>query len=207
MDNKIRDFVEAMFAGLPKSREVVEAKLGIIETMQDKYEALLSEGKNKNEAFGTVISEFGSIDELRRELGISQEDATKAENDLEYQQFCKHFAVASTVAVALYIAAPLLFLLFEPAGQALSFTFFFLPIIVATGLFVYFGVQSERYDSKQGTKEKQEDPVTTVIFLAALVIFLLLGFWKNLWHPGWVIFLVAAMVNTLALMFRQRKSD
>ena len=40
MDNKIRDFVEAMFAGLPKSREVVEAKLGIIETMQDKYETL-----------------------------------------------------------------------------------------------------------------------------------------------------------------------
>lgn len=207
MDNKIRDFVEAMFSSLPKSREVVEAKLGIIETMQDKYEALLAGGKNENEAFGMVISELGSIDELRWEFGIPPEDATNAGRDAEYQKFHQHFAVASAVAVALYIAAPLLFLLFEPAGQALAFPFFFLPIIIATGLFVYFGMQSERYDNKQEEKEKQENPVTTVIFLAALVIFLLLGFWKNLWHPGWMIFLVAAMVNTLVLMFRQRKSD
>lgn len=87
MDNKIRDFVEAMFAGLPKSCEVVEAKPGIIETMQDKYEALLSGGKNEHEEFGTVISEFGSIDELRREFGIPPEDATNAGHDAEYQKF------------------------------------------------------------------------------------------------------------------------
>ncbi len=39
--------------------------------MEDKYTELIKDGKTENEAVGIVISEFGNLDELAEELGIS----------------------------------------------------------------------------------------------------------------------------------------
>lgn len=69
---KIQNYVENVFAGLPKTKEAVEMKLGIIDSMEEKYSELLSMGKNENEAFGEVIADFGSIEEIREELGLAQ---------------------------------------------------------------------------------------------------------------------------------------
>ena len=63
--SKIQIYVENSFASLPRTKEVAEVKMNIIESMEERYEALLKEGKNENEAFGAVISEFGSMDEIR----------------------------------------------------------------------------------------------------------------------------------------------
>ena len=41
--------------------------------MEDKYVELKAEGKSENEAIGIVISEFGNMEELIRELGIRGE--------------------------------------------------------------------------------------------------------------------------------------
>lgn len=38
--------------------------------MEDKYNELIAEGKSDNEAVGTVIAEFGNLDEISEELGI-----------------------------------------------------------------------------------------------------------------------------------------
>ena len=40
--------------------------------MEDKYTELKNEGKSENEAVGTVIAEFGNLDELAEDLGIKQ---------------------------------------------------------------------------------------------------------------------------------------
>ena len=61
---KIRNFVENMFLSLPDTPEVREAKAHILEGMTDRYEALLAQGKNGDEAFGVVAGEFGSMEEL-----------------------------------------------------------------------------------------------------------------------------------------------
>ena len=42
----------------------------ILSNMEEKYRELKKQGHSENEAIGTVISEFGNIDELVRELGI-----------------------------------------------------------------------------------------------------------------------------------------
>ena len=53
--SKIQIYVENSFASLPRTKEVAEVKMNIIESMEERYEALLKEGKNENEAFGAVI--------------------------------------------------------------------------------------------------------------------------------------------------------
>lgn len=66
---KIRSFVENMFLGLPDTQEVRDAKARLLEGMSDRYEELLAQGKDPDAAFGISVAEFGSMEELRRELG------------------------------------------------------------------------------------------------------------------------------------------
>lgn len=70
--DQIKSYVDAMFAELPNTGAVAEMKQNILENMQERYNELLSEGKSKNEALGTVISQFGNIDEVKKELGIDE---------------------------------------------------------------------------------------------------------------------------------------
>ena len=66
----IREYLHNMFLNLPETPQVLRAKAELMEMMEDKYEELMREGMSEKEAVGTVISEFGNLDELAEELGI-----------------------------------------------------------------------------------------------------------------------------------------
>ena len=127
---KIRAFVDNMFLSLPDTPEVQEAKAHILEGMLDRYEALLGQGKNENEAFGTVIGEFGSMEELRRELGLgSGEEGNCLESPAappvpfpreEYEVFRRRYPVAIAGGVVLCILAIVAWLLLDPGSGAPS---------------------------------------------------------------------------------------
>ena len=68
----IRTYLENMFLSLPATPEVIRAKRELLDMMEDKYRELRAEGKTENEAVGTVISEFGNLDELAETLGIER---------------------------------------------------------------------------------------------------------------------------------------
>lgn len=68
----IRNYLETMFLNLPNTPEVYKAKNELWQMMEDKYTELKNEGKSENEAVGTVIAEFGNLDELAEDLGIKQ---------------------------------------------------------------------------------------------------------------------------------------
>ncbi len=68
----IFNYLENMFLQLPKTPEVLRAKQELGNMMEDKFQELIAEGRKENEAVGIVISEFGNLEELAEELGISQ---------------------------------------------------------------------------------------------------------------------------------------
>ena len=69
----IKSYLEAMFAGMPNTPEVLKAKDELLQMMDDKYSELIAEGVSENEAVGQVISEFGNLDELSEELNLKKE--------------------------------------------------------------------------------------------------------------------------------------
>ena len=77
----IKSYLEGMFASLPSTPEVVKAKYELFQMMEDKYNELIADGKNDNEAVGIVISEFGNLDELADDLGIKDVKAEFEMND------------------------------------------------------------------------------------------------------------------------------
>ncbi len=69
----IKSYLEAMFANMPNTAEVRKAKSELLQMMEDKYNELIEEGKSENAAVGTVISEFGNLDDLADDLGLTEE--------------------------------------------------------------------------------------------------------------------------------------
>ena len=53
--------------------------------------------------------------------------------------------------------------------------------------------------TKTGTR------ISLDVWSLATVVFLLLGFVWNLWHPGWLVFLVAGAINTSTIVLGRKK--
>lgn len=217
--NQIRNYIEAMFSGLPKTREVVEMKLTMLENMEEKFQELLKEGKNENEAIGIVLSDFGSMEELKEELGISDslpKNTTSAppiqENTAlkeEFFAFKKKFGIAIAVAVGLFILAPAILIFFETSlgvNSSLPFLAFFLLIACGVSICIYFGIQDNKYKQllqinehvKMNDEENVSSLVASIGFPIATIVYLCMGFFWNLWHPGWIIFPATAMLVAIS---------
>ena len=67
----IRNYLETMFSSLPNTAQVHKAKAELYGMMEDKYNALMSEGMDQEAAIAKVIAEFGSLSEIADELGIA----------------------------------------------------------------------------------------------------------------------------------------
>ena len=67
----IRNYLESMFRGLPLTEKVARAKSELLQMMEDKYTELIRNGKSENEAVGEVIQNFGNLEDLAEDLGIS----------------------------------------------------------------------------------------------------------------------------------------
>jgi hypothetical protein len=83
----IRNYLETMFAGFPKTTEVERAKSELYQMMEDKYTELNGEGKTESEILGIIISEFGNLDELAEEFGIKLNTKVKKEKPKKEVRF------------------------------------------------------------------------------------------------------------------------
>ncbi|MDU0347458.1 permease prefix domain 1-containing protein [Actinomyces sp. MRS3W] len=66
----INTFLEAMFAPYPATARLLEAKCELQAMMEDAYADAVASGKSHNEAVGSVITDFGNLEELAPVLGI-----------------------------------------------------------------------------------------------------------------------------------------
>lgn len=160
-------YLDNMFATLPKTEQMRKLKEELLATMEEKYAELKREGKSENEAVGIVISEFGNIDELIQELGVSPEELAdeqerpmlteeQAEDFLAYK---KKAGFLIGIGTAMCLAGTALLLLFiqladdgmlgarleQSGGSMLGLIALFVMIVPAIGLFVYVGMKSESY--------------------------------------------------------------
>ena len=76
----IINYFDHIFMALPPTAEVQKAKNELLSMAEDRYHELKENGKSENEAVGTVIEEFGNIDELAADLGVDFE-TTNLENE------------------------------------------------------------------------------------------------------------------------------
>jgi len=163
----IKTYLENMFMHLPKNREALHAKEELLNMMEDKYLELKNEGKTENEAVGIVISEFGNLNEVAEELGLSQmmkdvsEEPDKRVITLDIaRDFIMNRIRASYkvgIGVVLAIWSPLLLIILSNTeeeeffgiyngGPAIGLVVLLSMVAMAVGLFIMSGVEFGRYD-------------------------------------------------------------
>ncbi len=144
--NTLRDYVEVIFQDFPKTKANLDLKANILESMEDKYEDLITDGKTEQEAIGIVIAQFGNIDELKEAYGIlpADEDVEylPTEKLNEYILFKEKFAHMIALGVSMIILSVLaVFLLPEGLGIIILLT----VVAISVAIFILFGLRSTEY--------------------------------------------------------------
>ena len=161
----IKNYLETMFLNLPNTPEVQKAKYELGQMMEDKYRELIADGKTENEAIGTVIAEFGNLDELAEDLGIdsyvhhSQTFETGRMISLgEVKEYLKDssrhaFMIALGVLLCIMCAIPTIVMSGigelsknEQFYDALGMTGLFIFIAIAVALFIVSGITMNRWE-------------------------------------------------------------
>lgn len=142
---------------------------------------------------------------------IENEEIKIAFNDLQnlqekYQHFHKYFTLAIAGGVLLIIVSlACIVLLHETYSQYENILSaqFLLCIGIAVFLFIYFGIRKDAYQFlihnkayiKAKKKEQQIENIYAFTMPLAAVLYMIMGFTQNWWHPGWVIFPLAVFVS------------
>ena len=154
----LKNYLETMFAKMPETEDVTRAKQELWSMMEDKYNELIDAGKQENEAIGTVISEFGNLDELSESLGLKKNESepkpveftlnrSNEEASVDYSGkrlvgLDEALAYVSDVTASRFLLGiGVMFCIFAPAGPILGSglgNVFFLKLL--SGLFEGIGV-------------------------------------------------------------------
>lgn len=153
----IRNYIENLFASLPKTAEVLKLKEELLQNMEEKYLEHKKEGRSENEAIGIVISEFGNIDELLEEMQITRSEQAGSEKEKmltdqeadDYLQGSKAAGFRIAAGVMLCILSPLSLILGEYFFGERFEALFMIPmmffIAFAVVLFITAAFQLRRY--------------------------------------------------------------
>ena len=163
MKNKIKDYIDLIFADAPDCARTREMKEEMYANVCDRYDDLLREGKNEAEAYNASIAGIGDIsaliDSIKSEQGehggeysnlcSTDEHAQRRFTDEEKEEIKKYRArssVMNAVAVSMYILCwvPLVLIavffekfgLSDEIGGVIGLTVMMLFIAIATALMI-----------------------------------------------------------------------
>ena len=216
--NTIRNYINAMFSSLPKTPEILRLQAEMMENMEDKYNDLIREGKSEHEAVGIILADIGSAENLKAELGITDTEPQEDHSAFLTQRaaFQRKFAIAIASGVVLCICAIIAGAVSDAFthNDGLTCLAFFVPIAAAVAIFVYFGIREDWYENRYKEIYHESEPeskgfsdaIAAIIFPLAVVIYLILGFVFDLWHPGWIIFPICGLIVAAVEAYEKLKT-
>lgn len=216
--NTIRNYINAMFSSLPKTPEILRLQAEMMENMEDKYHDLIREGKSEHEAVGIILADIGSAENLKAELGITDTEPQEDHSAFLTQRaaFQRKFAIAIASGVVLCICAIIAGAVCDAFTHNDTYTClaFFVPIAAAVAIFVYFGIREDWYENRYKEIYHEAEPeskgfsdaIAAIIFPLAVVIYLILGFVFDLWHPGWIIFPICGLIVAAVEAYEKLKT-
>ena len=159
-----------------------------------------------SEKFGISVDELISgqniLDQQTFDLSSSANDPQNSKQALKLK---KQVNILLIVSIALYIVSPLTFLL-DLNYKKISWIFAGIILIATIFILIYANLQNKYTQLyEQDKKQKLADNITGAASILATIIFLILGFFFHLWHPGWIVFLFVPFVWLIADLFENKR--
>ncbi len=207
MEERLRKYVEALFAEAPKTKKSIELRQEIYTNLLDKYNDLKNSGASDEEAYEIVKNSIGNVDELIQSL-----DERPPEARAEKEQARKKAAMLKSVAISLYIASPIFIIAFSVAGLWLPGLILLLGCIAAaTGILVYSNTVYTLFKNEDATlvdefkewkadnedRAKQKNAYSSLMWLIITILYFVISFTTMAWYITWVIFLIGAAVEQI----------
>lgn len=220
----IRNYVESLFSSIPRSEDASRLKEDMLLNLEEKYNNLIASGKTEAEAVGTVILGIGSVDDLKAALKEEKKDARlkisfkgldvtdgkdhvhvgwdgvrvveSAEEDSEdfetygdeerifvekRQNRFPFEAILWPLCIIAFLILGFLYNLWHPA---------WLLFIGATLITILYNTWTDR--RKEG---KLLGAIEGCLWILLIAGYLYAGFAHGLWHPGWLVFPIAALLE------------
>lgn len=218
MDERIRKYIDELFADTPKTRKAMEWKEEVVVNTIDKYHDLISEGYNEEDAWQMVINSIGDVTELFEEL--------REENPLMLsEEERKKRAVLNSVAAGLYIFAGVVYLLWMLIAETLFYMYSdvrmevglilaALICIPPTCMLIYTANMYPNFSKKEDSlveacKEARyirnreraiKTSVSAIIWLVTLILYFIISFVSDYWNVTWIIFLVGGCAQAITFL-------
>jgi len=217
MEDKIRTYVDDLFAETVKTKKAVELKEEMILNLHDKYNDLISEGKTHEAAYNIAVAGIGDISGLLSEL--EADELTEAPYIYESEAARHKSAMLTAIAVMMYILSFLPMFVLSVVGSRFTDTIggpaAFVMIAAATGLLVYNSMSKPRNYKGSGTMvddfrvwqtdtqnhKSMRRAISAALWSILLALYFIISFWTFAWHITWIIFLIGLVVESLLNIF------
>lgn len=204
MEQQLRDHVERMFERAPRSRSAVELKEEVLQNLLEKYRDLLEEGKPPESAYNLTVAGLGDMEHLIADLW--NQESRREPNSQEVEQARRRAALLTALGVMCIILCVVPVLL----DLRHAVVWLFVMVAVGVGILIFNSMtkpmwldednmvgdfrawQSQDNQQKQLTKS-----IHAAVWAVALALYFLISFTSFRWHITWVIFPLAAAVNSL----------
>lgn len=155
------EYIANSFSGLPGTEELRSIKQDMLANMEEKYDSLLLVGLSPHEAIGSVIVDFGDVDELLIELGYKSVHSPSSPDNIDFMPFerireyitvTRHSAVMIGFGVSWIIIGVALVVLIEElswfSGIFEDFPGIVILVFVAMSVaaFIYSGTRLTGFD-------------------------------------------------------------
>lgn len=216
MKERLRKHIEALFEETPVTKRTIELKEELYANSVERYEDLVGDGIEQEDAYKTVISSIGNIHELIDSIVLEEENA-KSDNELY-----KKFALLKSIAASLYVLSFVVFfgVLFFNGNGLLAIIGAALVCIAPVGINVYTSNMIPKYkkssnnvvedfrewQSNKDSNKEIKDAVSGIIWLVTVIVYFLVSFSTGAWYITWVLFLVAVCIQIIAGLIFGRKN-
>lgn len=217
MNERIRKHIDGLFADAPKTRRAMELKEEVTINTMEKYQDLIAEGYQEEDAWQMVINSIGDVTELFEEL--------KEENPLRLsEEERKKKAVMKSLAAGLYIFAGVVCLMWTMIYDQFFYRYSSIGVlgvllavlicIPATCILVYAanmypGFKKSEDNIVENYKEARyarnrekaiKTSVSAIIWLLTLTLYFIISFATQHWEVTWILFLVGGCVQAIAML-------
>ena len=202
MNEKLRAYMDELFSEAPVNKKTIELKEEMLRNLIDKYNDLIAEGKSEEAAYNIAAASIGDISSLLDELNRDRRTLSSYDSLPEKRRY----ALMLSVSIALYVFSIIPIFIFQDERGLIAM---FVIAGIATAMIIYSSMTKPKYEKLDDTlvedfkewKAKSTEnndlfkAISSLVWSAATIIYLIISITTGAWHITWIIFLIASAVS------------